>query len=248
MVATRAKAPPADSSAEESTDVDSVDDSVRATQLEKKFLPNLRVPRGSSPEDMRIWPLCFAIAIERSRRARPAIAIAFGSLLAGLNYHLQNTDAELVSSAIVFSPLVIFFTVELATLATAFFVLLPYTRKRAYTDEKNMTIMKDIGDSAVLSSLPPSVARFVVGSGVAWRRMALAVVRDFSLFLVTYLLVVAFLVGGDEADIPGDGDGDGRDDDSGMGAWGAVNADDEKWQTMGGGISVHSYTTAEEMD
>ena len=241
MVARRAR-PPDSSAEEESTDVDSasVDDvarpPARAHSGRKKFLPSLKVgQRRASPDELRLWPLCFAIAIERSQRARPMIAVASASLLAGARFHLQNTDAELVSSAVIFSPLFAFAATEAAALVTAFFALLPYTRRRAARDERNSQTAFAVADSAVLSSLPPAVARFVVGSGVAWRRAALAVARDLSLFLVTYLLGVAFLLGADDA---GDGDGDAGD---------AGDAD-ETWQEMGGGISVHSYAAEEEED
>ena len=245
MVARRAR-PPDSSAEEESTDVDSasVDDIAapppRAhSSGRKKFLDSLQVPRtrGSSPRQMRLWPLCFAIAIERSQRVRPTIAVASAMLLAGLHFHLQNTDAELVSSAVVCSPLVVFASVETVLLVIAFFVLLPYTRRRAARDDRNSQTAFAVADSAVLSSLPPSVARFVVGSGVAWRRMALAIARDLSLFLVAYLLCVAFVLGADDAGR----DGDARDaGDAGDG--------DETWQEMGSGIRVHSYATAEEED
>ena len=190
----------------------------------------MKVPRPRARQ-MRLWPLCFAIAIERSQRARPMIAVASASLLAGARFHLQNTDAELVSSA-VFSPLFAF-AARSAALVTA--ALPPHTRRRAARDERNSQTAFAVADSAVLSSLPPAVARFVVGSGVAWRRAALAVARDLSLFLVTYLLGVAVLLGADDA---GDGDGDAGD---------AGDAD-ETWQEMGGGISVHSYAAEEEED
>lgn len=245
MVARRAR-PPDSSAEEESTDVDSasVDDMPppppRARRSGRKtFLASLKVPhpRGASPRQMRLWPLCFAIAIERSQRVRPTIAVASASLLAGLHFHLQNADAELVSSAIVRSPLVVFASVETAQLVVAFFALLPHTRRRAARVEQNAQTAFAVADSAVLSSLPPSVARFVVGSGVAWRRAALAVARDASLFLATYLLCVAFALGADDAG--GDGDaGDARDAGDG----------DETWQEMGSGIRVRSYATAEEED
>ena len=44
---------------------------------------------------MRVWPLCFAIAIEKSQRVRPTIMVAASSLLAGIGYHLQESDTEL---------------------------------------------------------------------------------------------------------------------------------------------------------
>ena len=252
MVARRAR-PPDSSAEEESTDVDSasVDDvarpPARAHSVRKKFLPSLKVgQRRASPDELRLWPLCFAIAIERSQRLRPMIAVASASALAGLRFHLQNTDAEMVSSAIVSSPLVVFASVETTTLVTAFFVLLPYTRRRAKRDDKNSTTELAVADSAVLSSLPPSVARFVVGSGVAWRRMALAVARDLSLFLVTYLLCVAFFLGADDVDAFASGDGLARDGDAGDAR--DAGDGDETWQEMGGGISVHSYAAAEEED
>ena len=131
MVARRAR-PPDSSAEEESTDVDSasVEDIARPPPRAHLSLKVPR-PRGSSPRQMRLWPLCFAIAIERSQRARPMIAVASASLLAGARFHLQNTDAELVSSAVIFSPLFAFAATQVAALVTAFFALLPYTRRRA---------------------------------------------------------------------------------------------------------------------
>ena len=51
---------------------------------------------ASSADDVRVWPLCFAIAIEKSRRVRPAIMVGASSLLAAVTYHLQESDASLL--------------------------------------------------------------------------------------------------------------------------------------------------------
>ena len=197
--------------------------------------------------------------------------VGASSLLAGLTYHLQESDAELQvrlwsapppsrrgcvrlvlqrrrrtdsSISIVFShvqysawilsPLAVFILVEAATLSAAFFILLPQTMAQAYRDDKTSAFK--VADSAVLSALPPAVARFAVGSGIAWRRAALAVVRDGALFMTLYLLCVSKLFGGED------------DVDLELGA--GIGADDteEGWQEMDGGISVHSYTIAAEDD
>ena len=52
-------------------------------------------PSTSSTDDVRVWPLCFAIAIEKSQRVRPNVMVGASSLLAGLTYHLQQSDASL---------------------------------------------------------------------------------------------------------------------------------------------------------
>lgn len=67
---------------------------------------------------------------------------------------------------------------------------------QAYRDDKNTKFR--VADSSVLSALPSAVARFAVGSGIAWQRAALAVVRDGALFMTLYLLCVASLVGGED--------------------------------------------------
>lgn len=79
-------------SAEESADVDSVsvDDLPRRMRQVRTGSPST-----SSTDDVRVWPLCFAIAIEKSQRVRPSVMVGASSLLAGLTYHLQESDAEL---------------------------------------------------------------------------------------------------------------------------------------------------------
>ena len=91
--------------------------------------------------------------------------------------------------------MVVFVLVEAATLMAAFCILLPQTMAQAYRDDVNTRFK--VADSAVLSALPPAVARFAVGSGIAWQRVVLAVVRDGALFMTLYLLCVALSVGGD---------------------------------------------------
>ena len=119
-----------------------------------------------------------------------------------------------------------FVLVEAATLSAAFFILLPATTAQAYLDDKTVAAFR-VADSAVLSALPPAVARFAVGSGVAWRRVALAVVRDGALFLTLYLLAAAWLFGDDD---------------------GGIEIEATGGQEMGGGISLHSYTRASDDD
>ena len=103
---------------------------------------------------------------------------------------------------------------------------------QAYREDKTTAFM--VEDSAVLSALPTAVARFAVGSGIAWQRAALAVVRDGALFMTLYLLCVAVLVGGED-DVKL---GDDSLSDSGESAFRR-----DGWQEMDGGISVHSYSS-----
>lgn len=148
----------------------------------------------------------------------------------------------------ILSPLVVFTLVEAATLSAAFFILLPRTMAQAYRDDKNTTLK--VADSAVLSALPPAVARFAVGSGIAWQRVILAVVRDGALFMTLYLLCVALLlVGGEnDAELAADlenahgADGArGEGDYLGGGGGGVGDAGEAGgWQEMDGGISVRN--------
>jgi hypothetical protein len=131
--------------------------------------------------------------------------------------------------------LTVFILVETATLCAAFFILLPGTMAQAYREDKTTAFM--VEDSAVLSALPTAVARFAVGSGIAWQRAALAVVRDGALFMTLYLLCVAVLVGGED-DVNLEQLGDDRLSDSGESAFRR-----DGWQEMDGGISVHSYSS-----
>jgi hypothetical protein len=130
-------------------------------------------PSTSRRENVRVWPLCFAIAIEKTVRVRPAVMVASSSLLAWVTYYLQESDLELTLRAWISSPLVVFILVECLFLLCAFFVLMPHTMRQAYKDDKR-TAFK-VADSAVLSALPPSVARFAVGRarGGARRRAVL---------------------------------------------------------------------------
>ena len=108
-----------------------------------------------------------------------------------------------------------------------------------------------MADSAVLSALPPAVARFVVGSGIAWQRVVLAVVRDGALFVTLYLLCVALLVGGeDDADLA-ELESSGKlnaaagshEEESAyllQGGVGGGGADAGGWQEMDGGVSVRN--------
>ena len=140
----------------------------------------------------------------------------------------------------ILSPLTVFILVETATLCAAFFILLPGTIAQAYREDKTTAFL--VEDSAVLSALPTAVARFAVGSGIAWQRVALAVVRDGALFMTLYLLCVALLVGGED-DVDLEPLGDESMSDSGESAFRRVG-----WQEMEGGISVHSYSTHAKSD
>ena len=195
-------------------------------------------PSTSRRENVRVWPLCFAIAIEKTVRVRPAVMVASSSLLAWVTYYLQESDLELTLRAWISSPLVVFILVECLFLLCAFFVLMPHTMRQAYKDDKR-TAFK-VADSAVLSALPPSVARFAVGSGVAWKRAALAVARDGALFFTLYLLCVEALVGGEDevAYIPGMKNGITR----------TTGGEKDGWREMDGGYSVHSWVKSSDAD
>ena len=195
-------------------------------------------PSTSRRENVRVWPLCFAIAIEKTVRVRPAVMVASSSLLAWVTYYLQESDLELTLRAWISSPLVVFILVECLFLLCAFFVLMPHTMRQAYKDDKR-TAFK-VADSAVLSALPPSVARFAVGSGVAWKRAALAVARDGALFFTLYLLCVEALVGGEDevAYIPGMKNGRTR----------TTGGEKDGWREMDGGYSVHSWVKSSDAD
>ena len=91
MVATRkTKVSPEPVSATESADAD------QETLDNTKGLSRLRSGSTTDIENVRVWPLCFAIAIEKSRRIRPGIMVASSSLLAGVSYHLHESDSELL--------------------------------------------------------------------------------------------------------------------------------------------------------
>jgi hypothetical protein len=292
MGATRKKAAPDEpesvtTDSADATDSDAVDDT--RNQQTRSGLSPLSVPRTSTSsadlDNVRVWPLCFAIAIEKSRNVRPAIMFGGSSLLAGVTYHLQESDSEMMvrvvclysflfssrddkrerepdflrysppppilllqPNALILSPLVVFILIEAATLCAAFFILLPQTMAQAYRDDKNTKFK--VADSAVLSALPPAVARFAVGSGIAWQRVVLAVLRDGALFLTVYLLCVAALVGGeDDADLAelenakgiGINGEEGNYLEGGEGGGGAGGgAGVGGWQEMDGGISVRN--------
>lgn len=92
MVATRkTKVSPEPVSATESADADQ-----ETPNDNTKGLSRLRSGSTTDIENVRVWPLCFAIAIEKSRRIRPGIMVASSSLLAGVSYHLHESDSELL--------------------------------------------------------------------------------------------------------------------------------------------------------
>ena len=80
------------------TDSDSVEEANNQLHARSSGLSRLSVPRPStsSAPEVRVWPLCLAIAIEKSRRARPAIMVGAATLYTGVTYHLQESDAELL--------------------------------------------------------------------------------------------------------------------------------------------------------
>ena len=96
MVATRkSKVLPEPVSATDSADADS-EETQNFNYERKQGLSRLRSGSTTDIENVRVWPLCFAIAIEKSRRIRPGIMVASSSLLAGVSYHLHESDSELL--------------------------------------------------------------------------------------------------------------------------------------------------------
>lgn len=96
MVATRkSKVLPEPVSATDSADADS-EETQNFNYERKQGLSRLRLGKSTDIENVRVWPLCFAIAIEKSRRIRPGIMVASSSLLAGVSYHLHESDSELL--------------------------------------------------------------------------------------------------------------------------------------------------------
>ena len=96
MVATRkSKVLPEPVSATDSADADS-EETQNFNYERKQGLSRLRLGKSTDIENVRVWPLGFAIAIEKSRRIRPGIMVASSSLLAGVSYHLHESDSELL--------------------------------------------------------------------------------------------------------------------------------------------------------
>ena len=79
MVATRkSKVLPEPVSATDSADADS-EETQNFNYERKQGLSRLRLGKSTDIENVRVWPLCFAIAIEKSRRIRPGIMVASSS-------------------------------------------------------------------------------------------------------------------------------------------------------------------------
>ena len=81
MVATRkSKVLPEPVSATDSADADS-EETQNFNYERKQGLSRLRLGKSTDIENVRVWPLCFAIAIEKSRRIRPGIMVASSAFL-----------------------------------------------------------------------------------------------------------------------------------------------------------------------
>ena len=171
------------------------------------------------------WPMCLAIAIDKTARARAWAMVLFALALVGILSGLSQGGEDSVLAAVTFSralnPLTAFALGELNVLVTAFVVLYPVTFAQAVIDER-----EGVEESNTLRSLklPAIVAEFAVGSKVAVLRLWRAIVRDFALFMTIYLLAAEHWLSLDVDLI-----------DRGIGA--------SSVHQMEGGISVHSLSS-----
>jgi len=171
------------------------------------------------------WPMCLAIAIDKTARARAWAMILFALILVWILSGLsQGADDSVLAAATLshtLNPLTAFALGELNVLVTAFLVLYPVTFSQALIDER-----EGVEESNTLRSLklPAIIAEFAVGSKVAVLRLGRAVVRDFALFMTIYLLAAEHWLTLDVDVI-----------DRGIGA--------SSVHQMEGGISVHSLSS-----
>ena len=171
-----------------------------------------------SAENAARWPMCLAIAIDKTSSARACamIASAFALVWVLSSLNASGEDSVLASAASrALNPLSVFVLCEFNVLVTAFVVLYPVTYAQAVIDER-----EGVEESDTLRSLklPAIFAEFAVGSKVAMSRLGRSVVRDFALFIVVYLSVAGHWLS--------------LDDDGPIGA--------SSVHEMEGGISVHS--------
>lgn len=168
------------------------------------------------------WPMCMAIAIEKTTVVRGVVvacaALALAVALTLMDWSDDGAGTFLRKIRWALNPLSVFVACELNVLITAFVVLFPVTYAQAAIDEREGV---EESDTLRLLKLPAIVAEFAVGSKVAIARLGDVIVRDFSLFMVVYLSFAGYWLALDGDPI-----------DSGVGA--------SSVHEMEGGVSVHS--------
>ena len=132
------------------------------------------------------WPMCLAIAIDKTSNVRAYAVTSFAAFLVTVLTYLEASDITgLGALRKVLNPVAVFVTCEFYVLITAFVVLYPATYAQAVIDEKEEV---DESDTIRSLKLPAVVAEFAVGSKVAITRLARIITRDFALFMTAYLL------------------------------------------------------------
>lgn len=132
------------------------------------------------------WPMCLAIAIDKTLNVRAYAVTSFAAFLVTVLTYLEASDITgLGALRKVLNPVAVFVTCEFYVLITAFVVLYPATYAQAVIDEKEEV---DESDTIRSLKLPAVVAEFAVGSKVAITRLARIITRDFALFMTAYLL------------------------------------------------------------
>jgi hypothetical protein len=189
-----------------------------------KGAASTREPRRAElrAEKAARWPMCMAIAIEKTTVVRGVVvacaAVALAVALTLMDWSDDGAGAFLRKIRWALNPLSVFVACELNVLITAFVVLFPVTYAQAAIDEREGV---EESDTLRLLKLPAIVAEFAVGSKVAIARLGDVIVRDFSLFMVVYLSFAGYWLALDGDPI-----------DSGVGA--------SSVHEMEGGVSVHS--------
>ena len=154
-----------------------------------------------SAEKAARWPMCLAIAIDKTTRVRAAAVTALAAVFARFLAALETSAAEggtpvpMAVRKMIVNPLTTFVLCEVNVLLTAFVVLYPATYAQAAIDER-----EGVEESNTLRSLklPAIVAEFAVGSKVAMHRLGRVIVRDFALFMTVYLVGVGYFLSLDE--------------------------------------------------
>lgn len=132
------------------------------------------------------WPMCLAIAIDKTSNVRAYAVTSFAAFLVTVLKYLEASDITgLGALRKVLNPVAVFVTCEFYVLITAFVVLFPATYAQAVIDDKEEV---DESDTIRSLKLPAVVAEFAVGSKVAITRLARIITRDFALFMTAYLL------------------------------------------------------------
>jgi len=154
-----------------------------------------------SAEKAARWPMCLAIAIDKTTRVRAAAVTALAAVFVRFLVALETSAAEggtpmpMPVRKMIVNPLTTFVVCEVNVLVTAFVVLYPATYAQAAIDER-----EGVEESNTLRSLklPAIVAEFAVGSKVAMHRLGRVIVRDFALFMTVYLVGVGYFLSLDE--------------------------------------------------